>query len=92
MTIPVNQKELISIEISKEDKEKLEKIAVLKGVTVGKYLLDIVRKEAQKIEHNLTNIKVQMINALKEDLDDENYQAEIRIWDHVVGDGIDGEG
>jgi uncharacterized protein (DUF1778 family) len=90
MVIPVNQKELISIEISKEDKEKLEKIAILKGITVGEYLLDIARKEAQKIENNLINRKAEMIKALKEDLEDENYQAEIKIWDHVVGDGIDG--
>jgi uncharacterized protein (DUF1778 family) len=50
MAVSVNQKELISIEISKDDKEKLERIAFVKGISLEKYLLEVACKEAQKID------------------------------------------
>jgi hypothetical protein len=36
-------------------------------------------------------LEASMIAALKQDAEDQVYQAEIRAWDSVVGDGIDAE-
>jgi uncharacterized protein (DUF1778 family) len=63
MAIQVNQKELISIEISKEEKAKLEKIAFIKGVTLGEYLLTIACNEAQKLENSLITEEINLSEA-----------------------------
>lgn len=34
-------------------------------------------------------IKAEMIAALLKDAEDQEYLAEIELWDHVAGDGID---
>ncbi|PSF38752.1 CopG family transcriptional regulator [Aphanothece hegewaldii CCALA 016] len=36
-------------------------------------------------------LESEIIAALQEDLEDPNYQQEIKEWDIVVGDGIDAE-
>ncbi|MDM9379104.1 CopG family transcriptional regulator [Chlorogloeopsis sp. ULAP01] len=43
-------------------------------------------------EHRRRILEEQMIQALKEDAQDPEYQAEIAAWDGVVGDGINAEG
>ncbi|MBR8837539.1 MAG: CopG family transcriptional regulator [Stigonema ocellatum SAG 48.90 = DSM 106950] len=42
-------------------------------------------------EHRRCVLDVQMIAALKEDAQDPEYQAEIAVWDSVVGDGVNAE-
>lgn len=37
-------------------------------------------------------LEAEMITALKQDMEDPEYQAEIAAWDCVVGDGIDALG
>lgn len=37
-------------------------------------------------------LEAEMITALKQDMEDREYQAEIAAWDCVVGDGIDALG
>jgi hypothetical protein len=39
MAVQINDKEIISLEISKKDKKRLEKIALVKGVSLNEYLL-----------------------------------------------------
>lgn len=53
-------KELISIEITKVDKEKLEKIALLRGISVNEYLLNIALHEAEKIDNVLITEEVNL--------------------------------
>ena len=47
------------------------------------YLNSLITQERQKI---LTD---EIIAALREDIQDPAYQAEIAEWDRLVGDGID---
>jgi Arc/MetJ-type ribon-helix-helix transcriptional regulator len=37
-------------------------------------------------------LESELIRALQEDLEDPDYQQEIKEWDMVAGDGIDAEG
>ncbi|HEY9701823.1 MAG TPA: DUF1778 domain-containing protein [Allocoleopsis sp.] len=60
MAIQINQKELISIEINTEDKERLEHIALIKGVSINEYLLEIALNEVQKIEDNLITEEINL--------------------------------
>lgn len=43
-------------------------------------------------QHRQAVLKQQMIEALQADGENADYQAEIKAWDSVVGDGIDAEG
>lgn len=36
-------------------------------------------------------LEAELIEALKNDAVDPDYQAEVAVWDNVVGDGIDAE-
>ncbi|MBE9211811.1 CopG family transcriptional regulator [Plectonema cf. radiosum LEGE 06105] len=45
-------------------------------------------KNALLAEYRRRNLESQMIIALQEDAQDQEYQAEIAAWDAVVGDGI----
>ncbi|NJK51779.1 MAG: CopG family transcriptional regulator [Acaryochloridaceae cyanobacterium CSU_3_4] len=42
--------------------------------------------------HRQAVLKQQMIQALQEEVENPDYQAEIDAWDSVVGDGLDAEG
>ncbi|MGB3651163.1 MAG: CopG family transcriptional regulator [Rivularia sp. (in: cyanobacteria)] len=39
-------------------------------------------------EYRRCSLELQMITALQKDAQDCEYQAEIAVWDNVVGDGI----
>ncbi|MBD2603646.1 CopG family transcriptional regulator [Scytonema hofmannii FACHB-248] len=39
-------------------------------------------------EHRRRLLEAEMIAALKQDAEDPKYQAEVVVWDNVVGDGI----
>lgn len=73
----------ITIDLDKENLEFLDKKA--QG-NLSNYINLLLK------EHRRATLESEIITALKEDLEDENYQAEIKIWDNVVGDGIDGQG
>lgn len=36
--------------------------------------------------------EIELIDALKQDAEDSEYQSEVAVWDSVVGDGIDAAG
>jgi hypothetical protein len=69
-------------------------------INLDQETLDFVNKQAQGDLNNYINLllknhrrailEAEMIKALKEDLENEEYQTEIQLWDNVVGDGIDG--
>lgn len=66
-----------------------ELIAFVDGRAQGNrsdYFNSLVRQHRQAV------LKQQMIQALQEDAEDTNFQAEIVAWDGVVGDGLDAEG
>ncbi|MFN7853452.1 MAG: DUF1778 domain-containing protein, partial [Dolichospermum sp.] len=60
MAIQVNDKEIISLEISTKDKKRLEQIALVKGVSLNEYLLAIALNEAEKIENNLISEEINL--------------------------------
>jgi hypothetical protein len=69
-------------------------------INLDQETLDFVNQQAQGDLNNYINsllknhrsaiLEAEMIKALKEDLENEEYQTEIQLWDNVVGDGIDG--
>ena len=61
-------------------------VAFLDTVASGNrsdYINSLLREQRKQ------NIEAQLIAALKNDAADPDYQAEIAVWDSVVGDGID---
>lgn len=67
-------------------------------ITLEEEILRFVDKHAQGnrsgyinkllAEHRRQMLEAEMIAALKRDAEDPEYQAEIAVWDSVVGDGI----
>ncbi len=56
MTIQVkssNSPDLISLEISQQEQEKLRKIASLKGISINEFLTQIILNETKKIDNSL---------------------------------------
>ena len=43
-------------------------------------------------QHREQILAQEMIAALQEDADDPDYQAEVKAWDSVAGDGLGAEG
>jgi uncharacterized protein (DUF1778 family) len=60
MAVQINDKEIISLEISTKDKKRLEQIALVKGVSLNEYLLAIALNEAEKIENNLISEEINL--------------------------------
>ncbi|MGH2415252.1 MAG: type II toxin-antitoxin system MazE family antitoxin [Microcystaceae cyanobacterium] len=52
----------------------------------SEYLNNLLAKQRKYI------LETEMIEALKSDVEDPNYQQEVAHWDSVAGDGIDAEG
>ncbi|MEA5533063.1 CopG family transcriptional regulator [Crocosphaera sp. XPORK-15E] len=75
-----------------------QKIAITLDEGVVAFLNRIAPKNRSEYVNNLLRkqekqtLKEELIKALREDIEDSNYQQEIAHWDRVVGDGIDGEG
>ncbi|AFZ13923.1 hypothetical protein Cri9333_3084 [Crinalium epipsammum PCC 9333] len=71
-------------------------------VTIDNDILRFIDEQAQGnrsgyinavlTEHRRCVLEAEMIAALKQDIEDTEYQAEIAAWDRVVGDGIHAEG
>jgi predicted transcriptional regulator len=53
---------------------------------VGLAIAEYVQK------HQQSTLRAKLIQALQEDVANLEYQAELRAWDSVAGDGIDAEG
>jgi hypothetical protein len=53
---------------------------------VGLAIVEYVQK------HQHSTLRANLIRALQEDIANPEYQAELRAWDSVAGDGIDAEG
>jgi uncharacterized protein (DUF1778 family) len=60
MAVQINDKEIISLEISTKDKKRLEQIALVKGVSLNEYLLAIALNEAEKIENHLISEEINL--------------------------------
>jgi len=60
MAVQINDKEIISLEISTKDKKRLEQIALVKGVSLNEYLLEIALNEAEKIENHLISEEINL--------------------------------
>ncbi|MDB9452959.1 DUF1778 domain-containing protein [Dolichospermum circinale CS-534/05] len=60
MAVQINDKEIIPLEISTKDKKRLEKIALVKGVSLNEYLLEIALNEAEKIENHLISEEINL--------------------------------
>lgn len=43
-------------------------------------------------QYRKDRIRAEMIEAIKQDVADPEYQAELAMWDSISGDGIDAEG
>jgi uncharacterized protein (DUF1778 family) len=60
MAVQIDDKEIISLEISTKDKKRLEQIALVKGVSLNEYLLAIALNEAEKIENHLISEEINL--------------------------------
>jgi Arc/MetJ-type ribon-helix-helix transcriptional regulator len=61
-------------------------VAFLDAVASGNrsdYINNLLREQRKQV------LETELIAALKSDASDPDYQAEIAVWDSVVGDGID---
>ncbi len=68
-------------------------------ITIEDDILRLIDDQADGNRNNYINkllkahyqqiLETEMITALQEDANNREYQAEIAIWDSVVGDGID---
>ncbi|MBV9389775.1 MAG: hypothetical protein JOZ78_25410 [Chroococcidiopsidaceae cyanobacterium CP_BM_ER_R8_30] len=66
-----------------------ELVAFLDNESSGnrsEYLNEIVS------QYRKERIRAEMIEAIKQDVTDPEYQAELAMWDSTIGDGIDAEG
>ena len=66
-----------------------ELVAFLDNESSGnrsEYLNEIVS------QYRKNRIRTEMIEAIKQDVADPEYQEELAMWDSTIGDGIDAEG
>jgi metal-responsive CopG/Arc/MetJ family transcriptional regulator len=71
------------------------------AITLDKELVVFLDEVAQRnrseylnkllVQHRQQIIETQLIEALKSDVEDAEYQQEIKLWDEVVGDGINAQ-
>jgi len=81
--------------VSQQMKQKI-------AITLDQELIAFLDSEAQGNRSEYLNsllaqkrqekLAAQLIQALQQDVEDADYQAEIAAWDHVAGDGIDAQG
>lgn len=76
-------KQKIAVTLDKDLVSFLDKVA--KG-NRSDYLNKLLSEQRKLI------LESELIKALQEDLEDLDYQQEIKEWDMVAGDGIDAEG